>query len=427
MNTQDVLSQLLSLVPLSSRISLSSLATKYQDHNQKKQCFYKATGKRLGRFLEQHPNLFHVNGGEVTQRSTESVTAMENASVMSTVTDLDDLLLQVKAIICRNPQNMTIDLLCQEYLKETTTHLKHIIARFYPPETRVIKWLRSFPAHFVVHKKRKVTLRGLITAESFQEKANACREDREEHRRVVDVINNQLKTRMAVPAMLSGGSIAKGTNVKGKADCDLVMLFRIQPDDDWFNTLRESLKRAREELACTPNIAFRNDAAASRHVAFTQRGIDVDLLAGVLFGSQDQYEAFYAQQIQKGVQNIAWLNPSACKWQVEKIGQLEVWVKDIICVLKAWRDCVFDKDAPGCPKSYLIELLVKRAAEEVGDQDRIKIIHRFFDIVEQQPQQIWDVGNRHNNIVADFDWMTFVKKAKLARPAGPRGPIFLIE
>eukprot|EP00742_Colponemidia_sp_Colp-10_P006375 GILJ01006832.1.p1 GENE.GILJ01006832.1~~GILJ01006832.1.p1 ORF type:complete len:447 (-),score=56.03 GILJ01006832.1:158-1459(-) len=433
MNSEDIVSRLRLLIPDGGGITLAKLGKAYRDKYKK---FRKEAKTGLNLFLNERPTVFSITDGRVrlsTPSNSLVPQRVDGAPTMATrITDSagideDDLLLVVKKIVWDSSINITK--LCEVYAKDQNSILTHQIEKIRLKRTKVKKWLKSFPMHFTVSKENMVTLPGLMaTAQSFQEKADACREDRKDHLAVVDTIASQLKKKMeGVARVLSGGSIAKGTNVKGKADCDIVMLFNLKPTDDWFSLLQQSLETARDKLKRTPSVSFRNQPSGSRHVAFTQNRIDVDLLAGILFKSQKDYETFYAQQMAAKQEHIAWLNPSACEWQVNEIRPLAVWIKDIIRVLKAWRDGVFkNKDVPGWPKSYLIELLVKHTVGTGADQDRIKIIHKFFDFVERQPTEIFDSGNKYNNIVKDFDWRPFVKKAKLARPAGADGPLFLI-
>eukprot|EP00118_Oscarella_pearsei_P004482 m.19287 g.19287 ORF g.19287 m.19287 type:complete len:315 (+) comp27818_c0_seq3:179-1123(+) len=280
-----------------------------------------------------------------------------------------------------------------------------------------------------------------MSSEELLREARPDQYSLENHRKVVDFLVRFLQhnSPFVVSEVVESGSLGQGTTTSRDVDIDLVVLSQSLPKDNhptWLpgilSQLETALKRGSEGQP--PHVSqmshqMREKAIPRCHswiitrfaLQFNCGGYDVDLLPTYDW-SRDPggYQAFYRMcAANQGEQKFQWYSRGAAKLQVEFVSHQSNDVKDLIRIVKFWVKTRVVWSHRCKPSSYLITLLVIRAAENSSSwqMDKIRVLSEFCRIVRQDRIRIsW--GNYYNP-----DDYIYIFPAKVQRvvqdPANP--------
>jgi hypothetical protein len=289
-------------------------------------------------------------------------------------------------------------------------------------------------------------------------------------RKVVDYLVRYLQeySPFRVSQIVVGGSIGMGTTESSRADIDLVLMSPELGKTDhkrWLRGKLEELKTVIEkgsseeqDIQQFPPIGRDPPKKIPKctgmfitrfALQFKCSGCEVDLLISYDWELDPQgYRGLYSLCCDATDEETGqWYSAGAVKRQVKFISDQDNEIKDVIKILKHWnKKMVQWGDQHKKPKSYLLSLLVVRAAERLqrsyhGDW-KSRIIGELARLIKQQPLSIawstfydpnkyqWlkvpqrlirDPANPVNNVAATglTDWSQFIREAeRFARSLG---------
>ncbi|XP_028407254.1 2'-5'-oligoadenylate synthase 3-like isoform X3 [Dendronephthya gigantea] len=228
--------------------------------------------------------------------------------------------------------------------------------------------------------------------------------------RAIDKICRFLHQEMRPDQIVKGGSLGKGTAVKGECDIDLVLVLNEVEDaeelkenlptivDDVIGKLRQN----RAELAIIPN-SLKN---ARFLVKFSVQGehgkIDVDLLP--TFKVRDLQSLY--RKMKTDTHNKEYYSVALAKQKVDFVENRPPNVKSLIRLVKYWKKKMvraFSSDRR-IPNSYLMELIIIHLWEEntsgYGRFNTLKAFHGIMKTLDeyQSLNVIWTDNYRINDI-----------------------------
>ncbi|XP_028412286.1 2'-5'-oligoadenylate synthase 3-like [Dendronephthya gigantea] len=245
--------------------------------------------------------------------------------------------------------------------------------------------------------------------------------------RLIDKICRFLHQEMRPDKIVKGGSLGKGTAVKGNCDIDLVMVLNEVEDAEELrkklptiiNDVIGKLRRNRAELAI-----IRNSLTNARFlVKFSVQGehgkIDVDLLP--TFKVTDLRSLYRKMKID--TRNKEYYCVALAKQKVDFVEYRQPNVKSLIRLVKYWKKKMVREFSSGrrIPNSYLMELITIHLWEEntTGDGrfNTLKAFHGIMKTLDeyQSLNVIW-MENYHVN---DIPFQVQCTRPLVMDPANP--------
>ncbi|XP_028407282.1 2'-5'-oligoadenylate synthase 1A-like [Dendronephthya gigantea] len=195
---------------------------------------------------------------------------------------------------------------------------------------------------------------------------------------------------------VKGGSLGKGTAVKGKCDIDLVLVLNKVKDAEELkeklpmiiNDVIGKLKRNRAELAIIRNSLTDKTFLVKFSVQGKHVKIDVDLLPTFKVGD---LESLY-QKMKIDTQNREYYSVALAEKQVDFVEYRPPNVKSLIRLVKYWKKKMVREFSSGrrIPNSYLLELIIIHLWEENTPGDGRPLV--------------MDPANPMNNVCKGFVW-----------------------
>ncbi|XP_019633309.1 PREDICTED: trichohyalin-like isoform X4 [Branchiostoma belcheri] len=211
--------------------------------------------------------------------------------------------------------------------------------------------------------------------------------ERKHRSSVIDRVLDFLKTHMPVPAteIILGGSIGQGTAAPSYAAVQIVVLSDDFPKgghEMWLPSAvvayRKILEKAALEEGQLPDLTFVGHSQTT--LQFMVEDVDVDMYFTHEWGdTEHDYDHLYREAMmirETKARNCYAI--SAVRRQNAWVAGLPEVVKDVVRMVKNWRNCVDWGEKKKRPNSYLLTLMVHKAYEEAC---------RFTEDVNEAPME----------------------------------------
>ncbi|XP_066284344.1 axoneme-associated protein mst101(2)-like isoform X2 [Branchiostoma lanceolatum] len=197
--------------------------------------------------------------------------------------------------------------------------------------------------------------------------------ERKHRSSVIDRVLDFLKTHMPVPAteIILGGSIGQGTAAPSYAAVQIVILSDDFPKgghEMWLPSAvvayRKILEKAALEEGQLPDLTFVGHSQTT--LQFMVEDVDVDMYFTREWGDTDHdYDHLYREAMMiRDTKARNCYAISAVRRQNAWVAGLPELVKDVVRMVKNWRNCVDWGEKKKRPNSYLLTLMVHKAYEE---------------------------------------------------------------
>ncbi|XP_028407258.1 2'-5'-oligoadenylate synthase 1A-like [Dendronephthya gigantea] len=258
---------------------------------------------------------------------------------------------------------------------------------------------------------------------------------------IVDDLCEFLRRQMRPSQIIKGGSLGKGTSVRGRCDMDLVMILNGVHDAE---DLRRQLPAIKGQIKDTlgrysGNITIVPDSLTDKrfHVKFSVESrlgeIDVDLLP--TFKYEDLHN-HYRNLTNDEAENIAFYSVSLVERRVNFVKDRRPNVKNLIRLVKYWKKEMVRSDKR-IPNSYLMELITIHLWEKNGSCDVFNMLKAFHSVMKalenysrlnvfwttnyfesEIPYEVLcerplvlDPSNPTNNVCSEFEWDDIQREA----------------
>ncbi|XP_078595199.1 uncharacterized protein LOC144872674 isoform X4 [Branchiostoma floridae x Branchiostoma japonicum] len=229
--------------------------------------------------------------------------------------------------------------------------------------------------------------------------------ERKHRSSVIDRVLDFLKTHMPVPAteIILGGSIGQGTAAPSYAAVQIVVLSDDFPKgghEMWLPSAvvayRKILEKAALEEGQLPDLTFVGHSQTT--LQFMVEDVDVDMYFTREWGDTDHdYDHLYREAMMiRDTKARNCYAISAVRRQNAWVAGLPELVKDVVRMVKNWRNCVDWGEKKKRPNSYLLTLMVHKAYEEacrftesIGDTPLEEdILREFINLTQKLDRAI---------------------------------------
>ncbi|XP_028407355.1 2'-5'-oligoadenylate synthase 1A-like [Dendronephthya gigantea] len=251
----------------------------------------------------------------------------------------------------------------------------------------------------------------------------------------VEKVCSFLRRHMRPHEIVKGGSLGKGTAVKGNSDIDLVMILNdVRDAEDLKRQLPGIKNDVKEKLRHLPRSFTINSLTDTTFsVKFSVEGkhgdIDVDLLPAFKF---EDLGSLY-ERMRDDLYHAEYYSAALAKQQVDFVEGYPANVKNLIRLVKHWKKKMVRPSSPRrrIPNSYLMELITihlwKQNKGYDGTFNTLKAFHGVMEALKEyrslnvtwttnystsqipseirrQRPLVMDPANPTNNVCATFDW-----------------------
>ncbi|XP_028407251.1 2'-5'-oligoadenylate synthase 3-like isoform X1 [Dendronephthya gigantea] len=248
-----------------------------------------------------------------------------------------------------------------------------------------------------------------------------------EMKRAIAKICLFLHQEMRPDKIVKGGSLGKGTAVKGRCDIDLVMVLNEVEDaaelkenlPTIINDVIGKLRQNRAKLAIIPNSLTNARFLVKFSVQGEHGKIDVDLLP--TFKVTDLQSLY--RKMKTDTHNKEYYSVALAEQQVDFFDDCPTKVKSLIRLVKYWKKKMVPDFSSGrrIPNSYLMELIIIHLWEENTDRDeRFKTLKAFHGVMKtlneyQSLNVIWTENYR----ITDIPYHVRCTRPLVMDPANP--------
>lgn len=204
----------------------------------------------------------------------------------------------------------------------------------------------------------------------ISDKLQPTEEFNSEMQKTVDKICHFLREHMRPNKIVKGGSLGKGTAIRGRSDIDLVLILNeVKSAEDLKEKLpgikEEIIKTLREnsrQLSIVPNSISEREFLVKFSVEGLHDNIDVDLLPTFYF---EDLKRLY-RTMRADTDHVEYYSAALVEQQVEFVKNYSANVKSLIRLVKYWRKTmVVPYEAKRkIPKSYVMELITIHLSEK---------------------------------------------------------------
>ena len=323
--------------------------------------------------------------------------------------------------------------------RETSNLLPRFFAQEFDLNSRV--QYRGGSVSHQHHSSTEIDFRSSTTASNLNtfidNHLQPTTEFNNEMNETVDKICKFLRDHFQPAKVVKGGSLGKGTAVKGKSDIDLVLILNEVTSAADLKTelpkLKEDIIEKLRRQCHNYKLGIEGDISETPFaVKFTVKGkyenIDVDLLP--TFHVNDLKRLY--NDMTTDVENIDYYSVALVKYQVEFVRGKPANLKNLIRLIKYWKkENVRATGSGRIPTSYVMELITihlweKRKGYD-GTFDTLKALHGIMTALNDYTslQAIWndnyqtneiprsiqgerplvmDPANPTNNVCSNFEW-----------------------
>ncbi|XP_076822448.1 uncharacterized protein LOC143468872 isoform X1 [Clavelina lepadiformis] len=178
----------------------------------------------------------------------------------------------------------------------------------------------------------------------------------------------EAKAAIHVSGVITSGSLGTNTTCSNRWDVDFVLLSSDLPRIGhvmWMPSFVVALAKMLEEGAIEGKLPdCSNFTYTNYSVQFKHKDVEVDILPAYDWQHEGGFDALYEELLrQRTSENLTWFCPAAAQRQKLFIKEQPDQVKDLIMVIKFWRNAADWNERKWRPTSYLLALLLIRAYE----------------------------------------------------------------
>lgn len=219
---------------------------------------------------------------------------------------------------------------------------------------------------------------------------------------------------LRITEVLEVGSVGMGTATRSRMDVDLVLYSPDLPrtgQEAWVQPLLEACRNFLDQANSSPEPLFPLPKCSDFNVTpyalqFTCGGMDVDVLLSRDWDVEENgYEMIYDLTCKQTTQaRRQWCALATARLQKKFVTRQPTEVKELIKVVKHWRQCVPWKRLSHRPTSYLLSLLVIKAVDETRSMDMKPVLEKLGQyIVATELRLNWSTYYHPEKYPVEFD------------------------
>ncbi|WAR27461.1 OAS2-like protein, partial [Mya arenaria] len=177
--------------------------------------------------------------------------------------------------------------------------------------------------------------------------------------KLVKLIQHNLPTELTAARVFKGGSLGKGTAVKGKSDIDLiVMMSNISEVSDLTSKMPKILQEMETSLQTFAGVSVVGNSKHSVQITFN--GLSVDILPTLNVKNKRSLKRLYRNMTDPhSLHTKEFYSATLCQLQTALVGAVPTKVKSLILLIKYWnKEKVKPVVLSRTPTSYVYEIII---------------------------------------------------------------------
>ncbi|XP_052782515.1 2'-5'-oligoadenylate synthase 3-like [Mya arenaria] len=198
---------------------------------------------------------------------------------------------------------------------------------------------------------------------------------------LVTLLQHNVPARLRPSRVIKGGSLGKGTAVKGKSDIDMTLIMsKYSNVRDLVRDMPDILSELEESLQHVPEISVDGKTRHAVQISFGESSVDI--LPAVDVTKEITLDEVYRKMTGSDASVKDFYSASLAPLQTELVRNLPTKVKSLIRLIKYWnKEKVKPMLLSRCPTSYLYEVIIMDRWVKTGRPDSFDMTRAAHDVL----------------------------------------------